>query len=228
MKQYPETIENRWDVLYRDYPEIYNTFASFSYQPSILQVVRERFDVVGKTVLDIGAGGGQSALPLSRYAAQVIGVEPEAAMRAVAEQSARDNGVENVSFFAGSAEAIPLPDGAVDMVMAITAPLAVEEALRVVRRPGVLLQVGIAPHWYGGELDHIIGDPAHGLEAATCDLTERHGFSMIDFDSVQDYGTQNNILRTYGFIFGRRAIAHLKRTGQTTIRWRFRIHYRWV
>src|SRR5579883_1587783 len=47
MKQYPETIENRWDVLYRDYPEIYNTFASFSYQPSILQVVRERFDVVG-------------------------------------------------------------------------------------------------------------------------------------------------------------------------------------
>jgi ubiquinone/menaquinone biosynthesis C-methylase UbiE len=228
MKPYPETIENRWDVLYRDYPEIYDAFASFPYQPSVLQVLRERFHFVGKTVLDVGAGGGQSALPLAKYAAQVIGVEPEAAMRAVAEQSARDHGVENVSFLAGSADAIPLPDGAVDIVMAITAPLAVGEALRVSRRPGLLLQVGIAPHWYGGELDPIIQDQAPILEATTRDLTEHHGFSVMDFESVQDYGTQDNILRTYGFIFGRRAIAHLKQTGQTTIRWRFRIHYRWV
>ncbi len=191
-------------------------------------MVRERFDIVGRTVLDIGAGGGQSALPLARYAAQVIGVEPEAAMRAVAEQAARDQGVANVSFLAGSAEAIPLSDGAVDVVTAITAPLVVGEALRVVRRPGLLLQVGIAPHWYGGELDAIIQDPAPGLAAGTRDLTERHGFSVVDFDSVQDYGAQDNILRTYGFIFGHRAITHLKQTGQTTIRWRFRIHYRWV
>jgi SAM-dependent methyltransferase len=228
MKQYPETIENAWDVLYRDYPEIYDTFASFPYQPSVLQVIRERFDLVGKIVLDVGAGGGQSALPVARYAAQVIGVEPEAAMRGVAEQSAREHGVENVSFLAGSADAIPLPGGAVDIVMAITAPLAVNEALRVVRRPGLLLQVGIAPNWYGGELDPIIQDPAPALEATSRDLTEHHGFSMIDFESVQYYGTQDNILRTYGFIFGRRAIAHLRQTGQTTIRWRFRIHYRWV
>lgn len=228
MKDYPETIDNAWDVLYYDYPEIYDAFSSFPYHPEVLETIRERFDLAGKTILDVGAGGGQSALPLARYAVRVIGVEPEAAMRAVAERAAREQGVENVTFLAGAADAIPLPDAAVDVVMAITAPLAVDEALRVVRRPGLLLQVGIAPGWYGGELDAVIQDPAPGLEAGSQDLTQRHGFAALDFDSVQEYGTQNNILRTYGFIFGPRAIAHLKQTGQTSIRWRFRIHYREV
>jgi ubiquinone/menaquinone biosynthesis C-methylase UbiE len=228
MKQYPETIDNAWDILYRDYPEIYEAFSSFPYQPGVLRAIGERFDLRGKTILDVGAGGGQSALPLAKYAAQVIGVEPEAAMRAVAEQSAREQGVKNVSFRAGAADAIPLPDGTVDIVMAITAPLVVDEAERVVRRPGLLLQVDVAPDWYGGDLAPIIQHPVPELAVASRDLTEDHGFSIIDFDSVQDYGTQDNILRTYGFIFGPRAIAYLKQTGRTTIRWRFRIHYRWV
>ena len=149
-------------------------------------------------------------------------------MRAMAGQSAREQGVEHVTFLAGSADAIPLPDGAVDVVMAVTAPLVVDEALRVVCRPGLLLQVDVAPNWYGGDLAPIIQHPTPELEAASRVLTERHGFSVIDFESVQDYGTQDDILRTYGFIFGPRAIAHLKQTGRTTIRWRFRIHHRQV
>ncbi len=64
------------------------------------------------------------------------------------------------------------------------------------------------------------------LDATSAQLIQQHGFAFLDFDTTQDYGTTENILRTYGFIFGPRAIAHLKATGQTTIRWRFRIHFR--
>lgn len=224
MKRHPETIDNRWDILYRDYPEIYDAFTSFPYQPSVLHVIRERFDVTGKTVLDVGSGSGQSALPLARYVGAVIGVEPQAGMRALAERAAREQGIENVTFLAGSADAIPLPDHAVDIVLAITAPLVVDEAMRVVRRPGTIIRVDIAPEWYGGELAAVIQDPALELEKTSRYLTEERGFSKMDFESVQDFGSQDNILRTYGFIFGPRAIEHLKRTGQTTIRWRFRIH----
>src|SRR5215470_15959208 len=98
MKQYPETIDNAWDVLYRDYPEIYGAFTSFPYRPSVLQVIAERFDVAGKVIVDVGAGGGHSCLPLAHYAAQIIGVEPQAAMRALAEQAAREQGSDNVTF----------------------------------------------------------------------------------------------------------------------------------
>ena len=226
MKQYPETIDNDWGRLYREYPEVYDEFTSYPYRPGVLQMVRERFEVAGKTVLDVGAGGGQSAIPLARYARQVIGVEPEAAMRAVAEQAAAEQGVETVTFLEGDASAVPLPDDTVDIVMAITAPLGVEEALRVVRSPGLLIHVDVAPGWYGGELSHVIQHPTPELDAKSDRLMQQFGCSFDDAESIQEYGSLENILRTYGFIFGPRAIAYLKQTGQTSIRWRFRIHYR--
>ena len=228
MTSYPETIDNAWDILYRDYPEIYDAFASFPYSPGVLEVLRQRFDLVGTTILDLGAGGGQTALPLACLAAQVIAVEPEPAMRAIGERQACEQGIENVTFLAGNAGAIPLPDSAMDVVMAITAPLEVEEALRVLRRPGLLLQVDVAPGCYGGELAAIIAHPTPELEDTSRYLTEDEGFSAVDFTTVQEYGTQEAILRTYGFIFGPRAIAHLKQTGQTSTRWTLRIHYRFV
>jgi SAM-dependent methyltransferase len=228
MKRYPETIDNAWDVLYREYPEVYDAFASFPYRPGLLEMLRERFDLTGKTILDLGAGGGQSALPLARTAAQVIGVEPEAAMRALGAERAREQGVENVTLLAGTADAIPLPDATVDVVLAITAPLVETEALRVVRRPGLLLQVDVAPGCYGGELASIIGHPTPELEATSRQLVEAQGFTAVDVVTLQEYGSQEAILRTYGFIFGPRALAHLRQTGQTTIRWTFRIHYRAV
>jgi hypothetical protein len=36
VKEYPETIDNAWDVLYREYPEIYDAFSSFPYRPGTL------------------------------------------------------------------------------------------------------------------------------------------------------------------------------------------------
>jgi SAM-dependent methyltransferase len=227
MTSYPETIDNAWDVLYRDDPEIYDAFASFPYRPGVLQVLRERFDLAGKTRLALGAGGGQSALPLARTARQVIAVEPGPAMRAIGAQQAPEQGIENVTFLAGEATATLLP-AAVDVVMAITAPLEVEEALRVVRRPGLLLQLDVAPGCSGGELAAIIAHPTPELEAAFRRRTGDEGFAALDFTSLQEYGTQEASLRTYGLIFCPHAIAHLRQTGQTSIRWTFRLHYRLV
>jgi ubiquinone/menaquinone biosynthesis C-methylase UbiE len=226
MGEPPATIDNDWARLYREFPEIYDEFTSYPYQPGLLQQVRERFDLAGKTVLDVGAGGGQSAIPLARSAGQVIGVEPEAAMRSVATRMAAEQGVQNVTFLEGHAGALPLDAGAVDVVVAITAPLDVAEALRVVRSPGLVLHVDVTPGWYGGELSAIIQQPTPELDAISARLTGHYGFAFEDVESVQEYGTSENILRTYGFIFGPRAIAHLQESGETAIRWRFRIHYR--
>lgn len=226
MKHCPETIEHRWDILYSDYPEIYDAFASFPYHPRWVDVVNRALPLAGKTVVDTGSGTGKSSFALAEYAARVIGVEPEAAMRSVAEQALAERDLGTVAFLAGSAAAIPLPDASVDMVTAITAAMEISEALRVLKPGGLILQLDIASGWYGGELNQIINHPTPELTARNLRLVEELGFSRLDFDSVQEYSSTENIVRTYGFIFGRNAIDHLKRTGQTSIRWRFSIHYR--
>jgi hypothetical protein len=56
----PETIENRWDILYRDYPEVYDEFASVPYSKIEVDVIRKMFGLRDKTVADIGSGSGIS------------------------------------------------------------------------------------------------------------------------------------------------------------------------
>jgi hypothetical protein len=111
-------------------------------------------------------------------------------------------------------------------VTAYTAPLDPAEALRVVKPGGTVVSVEIAPGWYGGELNAVIGKATPELEVLSRNLVAGWGFSFFNFDSVQEFGSTANIVATYGFIFGRAAIDHLMRTGQTSIRGRMRVHYR--
>jgi SAM-dependent methyltransferase len=69
----------------------------------------ERFGA--RTVLDLAAGTGKLTRVLVRYADEVIAVEPVDGMRRVLEQQ-----VPGARILTGTAEAIPLPDEAVDAV----------------------------------------------------------------------------------------------------------------
>lgn len=232
----PESIENRWDILYRDYPEVYEEFAQVEKQPDAVDYLCRRFPLAGKVVADVAAGTGASAFKLARYAAFVIGIEPEAAMRAIAVAEQRARGIANVRFEAGTAEALPLADRSVDAVVAVTSAnpdvaAFAAECERVVRPGGLVLRIDIAPGWYGGELAPVIFDdpsnqPPSDLERET--ILERLGYDYHDFFMDQDYGTVDKIVRTYGFIFGKRTIDYIRAHNTTTIRWKARIRYKQI
>ncbi len=74
----------------------------------------------GETVLDIGSGGGIDAFfAASRVgpAGRVIGVDMTPAMLERARGSAARAGLSNVEFRQGHAEALPVEDGVVDVIM---------------------------------------------------------------------------------------------------------------
>ncbi|ONH26389.1 class I SAM-dependent methyltransferase [Pseudofrankia asymbiotica] len=67
----------------------------------------------GSRVLDLGAGTGKLTAVLAAVGADVVAVEPDPAMLAELRR-----GLPAVRALSGSAEAIPLPDGSVDAVLA--------------------------------------------------------------------------------------------------------------
>ena len=154
----PESIENRWDILYRDYPEVYEAFSNTPYHPTVYEQLPGIIDLSGKYVADVGAGTGSSSLALSRYAQKVIGIEREPAMLRVARQKAHAAGAERVSYLSGDALALPLADDSVDLVTGITLAIYPPELYRVFIREGLrvaksaLVYLGIPPGAYGGDL----------------------------------------------------------------------------
>lgn len=69
-----------------------------------------------RTLVDLGCGTGFWLPGYARDAARVIGIEPDPALRALAE--ARIRGVPRADVLQGSAEHMPLGDGTVDVVHA--------------------------------------------------------------------------------------------------------------
>ena len=71
----------------------------------------------GKRVLDLGCGDGRFALAIAPLAATVDGLDPDPDSIAAANESARKEGVGNVTFNVGAAQRLPYPDSSFDVVI---------------------------------------------------------------------------------------------------------------
>lgn len=228
----PESIENRWDILYRDYPEVYEAFSNTPYDPTVYEQLPGIIDLRGKCIADVGAGTGSSSLALAQVAGKVIGIEREATMLRQAQKKVQGAGVNRVIFLSGDALMLPLADNSVDLVTGITLALYppkqyrdfIREGLRVAKGP--VVYVGIPPGWYGGDLHDIIEDVEKVDDEVDHIFIEEFQFAYQDIFSNQEYGTVEHIVSTYGFIFGKKVIEYLKRESKTTIRWKFRVYWR--
>lgn len=74
----------------------------------------------GEIVLDLGSGAGLDVLLSARRVGptgHAYGLDMTEEMLALARDNAARAGADNVTFLAGEIEAVPLPDGAVDVVL---------------------------------------------------------------------------------------------------------------
>ena len=95
-------------------------------------------------IVDLGTGPGDLALRLARRVpeARVIGVEPAATMRSLAEARGATSALPNLSLVAGDAERMPLADRSADVVVSTLSmhhwadPAAAFAEIARVLRPG--------------------------------------------------------------------------------------------
>ena len=102
----------------------------------------------GETVLDLGSGGGIDVLLSARRVGPggtAYGLDMTQEMLDLARANARAAGTRNVEFLRGQIEAIPLPDGCVDVIisncvinLSTDRPAVFAESFRVLRPGGRL------------------------------------------------------------------------------------------
>ncbi|MBL8721459.1 MAG: class I SAM-dependent methyltransferase [Myxococcales bacterium] len=114
-------------------------------------------------VVDVGSGTGLSALPFLRAGFAVTGVEPNAGMRAAAEDLLRDE--PRFTSVAGTAEQTTLPDTAADLLIAAQAFHWFDRAAARAEARRVLAPGGHAALVWNDR--RLVGDAFHeGYEAA--------------------------------------------------------------
>ncbi|MWA15891.1 class I SAM-dependent methyltransferase [Streptomyces sp. BA2] len=90
-----------------DVAEYYAKFRR-GYPPRLLDALQTAFGLDGDdTVLDLGCGTGQLALPLSTRVGSVIGMDPEPDMLRLAREAATAQGVRNATWSLGADTDVP-------------------------------------------------------------------------------------------------------------------------
>ncbi len=98
-------------------------------------------DLRGKTVVDIGCGGGLFAEEFARLGAQVIGVDPSTASLATARSHAAAAGL-SIDYREGSGERLPLDDASVDIACCVDVLEHVTDLDAVIGETGRVLRPG--------------------------------------------------------------------------------------
>jgi arsenite methyltransferase len=163
----------------------------------------------GEVVLDIGSGGGLDAFLAARQIGplgQVIGVDMTPAMIERARRAAQNTQLQNVEFRLGQAEALPLPDESVDVVISncvinLTADKGVvfREIYRVLK-PGGRLEVSDVVSDRALPLD-LLQNPETWAGCITgalpeqeyLDLVQQAGFQQPTVRRSAVYGSQGDV-----------------------------------
>ncbi len=135
---------------------------------------------------DLGCGTGQTSAALSRFVAQVIGVDESTAMLGAARK--RLEGCDNVDLRGGRLEDLPIDEAALDTAVlslvlhfVVDPALVLAEAARTLRPGGTLLVVDMLPHEredYRAGMGHVwLGFSAEQLTGWLTDV----GFEKVRF-----------------------------------------------
>jgi SAM-dependent methyltransferase len=157
----------------------------------------------GETVLDLGSGGGIDVLLSARRVGptgKAYGLDMTDEMLALARDSQRKSGVENVEFLKGEIEKIPLPDNSVDVIisncvinLSADKDRVLAEAFRVLK-PGGRFAVsdvvvrGNVPAELRRNMELWIGCVAGALEEGEYrDKLQHAGFGNVDLEPTRIY-----------------------------------------
>lgn len=182
----------------------------------VLAALERIVPLSGKRIADVGTGIGHYPMLLARRMGRTYGIESDPALLDVARRRAGAAHQPNIRMVEGEPTALPLRDGAVDIVLhglieaeEASAP-AIAEALRVLRPGGRLVVIG----YYGRDDVGPLLEPevvAHARQATQRRIGWwlRHGFKIKVVHARLDLRDADAAHEILPRLYGDRARAYL-------------------
>lgn len=191
----------------------------------IIKNLLKDIDLKGKTVLDLGAGTGRFAFPLSSKAKQVYALDKTPEFLRILRRKVKAKRKRNIKALHGTFGKIPLPKESVDIACSFWAfpfhSTSWERDLKEIKRvlkPGGVISVMVT-HYAGAEyqrLRKMFYPPGEKRGRKIHGWLLKKGFKRKSFNIRIAFGSPKGVKDICGEFFGREYIGYLlpkKRTG---------------
>lgn len=233
----------QFDWLSSRHPDLYHKFSLSTI--GLMNKLHAFFDLTNCDVVDIGAGTGRSAIEAAQKANKVFAVDAYASVIAFGKNQLQQTHTTNVYYIMGDREHLPLPENSVDVAINVWAELNPEEAYRVLKPHGYLIQLGADPRALCGELTAELASeyswiPQDYLPAEVYqpDCPDTHDtadpsiwrcipvtgpINVHQFTCVADYGDYAEAASIMGRLYGPKAKRYFMTQKQSTFSWRLQV-----
>lgn len=232
-----------FDWLSARHPDLYNKFALSTL--GLMDELSTLFDLSRLEVIDIGAGTGRATFEAAKKAKRVIAVDNYRSVITYAHDLLKGNRIYNVHFIQGNSANLPFTENSFDAVICAWAMLNYQEAYRVLKPEGHIIQLGPAPGSLCGELTSILVTIYPDIISAiaprdqfllTCPVSDRiiedtcfNGLTVSpptrihDFTYLSKYEDINEAAEILGRLYGPTAKQYMLERRQSSLAWRLRI-----
>jgi ubiquinone/menaquinone biosynthesis C-methylase UbiE len=233
----------QFDWLSSRHPDLYHDFALSSV--GLIEKLHTIFDLSGREIIDIGAGTGRSSLEAAQKARSVFAVDRYTSVVTFGKNLAARSNATNVRYLIGDRDHLPFPQNSFDAALSSWAELNPQEAYRVLKPDGYLIQLGSTPDALCGELTALLAPdypwvpkvfapsevfaPGYPDTLMTADPSIWNGIPVTgsiyihQFTYVVDYQDYTETALIAGRLYGQKAKNYFTARKQSTFSWRLQI-----
>lgn len=233
----------QFDWLSSRHPDLYHEFALSSV--GLIEKLHTLIDLTGREVIDIGAGTGHSALETAKKAKRVFAVDRYISVATFGKNQVESASVTNVHYLIGDRNQLPFAQSCADVAISSWAELNPQEAYRVLKPDGYLIQLGSIPEALCGELTALLAPDypwipkdVVPLEVFTPNYPDAHSTTdssiwnnipitapihVHQFTYVAEYKDYTEAASIMGRLYGQKAKNYFMTKQQSTFSWRLQI-----